>query len=89
MTEAISAITSGITSNFQQKSGAELEKIQQLKANNSFDKFDTDGDGKISGTELSALKIVLAGIEFDVDAEGAIDESAFIAGFTNAEYEAK
>ena len=89
MTEAIGAITSGVTSNFQQKSVAELEKIQQLKANNSFDKFDKDGDGKISGTELSALKVVLAGIDFDVDAEGAIDESAFNAGFTNAEYEAK
>ena len=89
MTEAIGAITSGVTSNFQQKSGAELEKIQQLKANNSFDKFDKDGDGKISGTDHSALKVVLSGIDIEVEAEGAIDESAFNAGFTNAEYEAK
>ena len=89
MTEAIGAITSGVTSDFQQKSGAELQKVQDLKAKNPFDKFDKDGDGKISGTEISALKIVLAGVNFSMDADGAIDEAAFNAAFTSLEFETK
>ncbi len=84
-----SGITSGVTSNYQQKDNSELQKIQELKDNNSFDKFDTDSDGKISGTELSALKLVLSGLSFDTDADGAIDESAFNDAFSNAEFEAK
>ena len=89
LTEAVSGITFGVTSNFQQKSDAEVQKIQDLKASNPFDKFDLDGDGKIAGTEISALKVVLAGVNFDTDAEGAIDESAFDAAFSDLEYEAK
>lgn len=89
MTEAVGAITSGVTSNFQQKNGADLQKIQDLKANNPFDKFDKDGDGKIVGTELAALKIVLAGVSFGTDADGAVDESAFNAAFTSMEFDAK
>ncbi len=90
---AINSIQGGTTSsvgtNYQQKSNSELEKIQELKENNSFDKFDKDSDGKISGTEIAAMKVVLSGIYFGTDSDGAIDEAAFNAAFRNAEFEAK
>lgn len=93
MTTGISAIesgaTSGTTSNFKQKGNEELNKIQEMQESNPFSKFDSDGDGKIAGTELAAMKLVLTGISFNVDSDGSIDESAFNSAFKNAEFEAQ
>ena len=51
--------------------------MKELVKNNSFDKFDLDNDGKISGAELTKLKQVFNSVDFDVDEENAVDESSF------------
>ena len=47
----------------------QTEKMKQLVKDNSFEKFDIDNDGKISGTELTKLKMVFNSVDFDVDEE--------------------
>lgn len=84
-----SGVTSGVMTDYQQKNNSELQRVQSLKENNPFDKFDNDSNGKISGTEIAAMKVVLAGIYFGTDSDGSIDESAFNSAFRNAEFEAK
>lgn len=84
-----SGATSGTTSDFKQKDNKELERIKGLQESNPFSKFDTDNDGKITGTELAALKVVLAGLSFSTDSDGSIDESTFNKVFKNAEFDAQ
>ena len=55
----------------------QTEKMKQLVKDNSFEKFDIDNDGKISGTELTKLKMVFNSVDFDVDEEDAVDEESF------------
>ena len=53
------------------------EKIKELAQEYDFDYFDVDNDGKLSGTELTKLKSMFNSVDFDVDEDDAVDESAF------------
>lgn len=53
------------------------EKLKELVKDNKFEKFDIDNDGKISGAELTKLKMTFNSVDFDVDEDGAVDESSF------------
>lgn len=86
MTEAIGAVD---TSKVQTKSNKELQALEEKQKNNPFSKFDKNGDGKLEGTEIVALKAALAGMSFEVDSDGSIDESAFEDAFKNAKFEMK
>lgn len=55
----------------------QTEKMKQLVKDNSFEKFDIDNDGKITGAELTKLKMVFNSVDFDVDEEDAVDETSF------------
>ena len=75
---SINAINSVSTST--QKTQAvdkQSEKIKELAQEYDFDYFDVDNDGKLSGTELTKLKSMFNSVDFDVDEDDAVDESAF------------
>ena len=78
MDTSINAINSVSTST--QKTQAvdkQSEKIKELAQEYDFDYFDVDNDGKLSGTELTKLKSIFNSVDFDVDEDDAVDESAF------------
>ena len=78
MDTSINAINSVSTST--QKTQAvdkQSEKIKELAQEYDFDYFDVDNDGKLSGTELTKLKSMFNSVDFDVDEDDAVDESAF------------
>lgn len=78
MDTSINAINSISTST--QKTQAvdkQSEKIKELAQEYDFDYFDVDNDGKLSGTELTKLKSMFNSVDFDVDEDDAVDESAF------------
>lgn len=54
-----------------------LKKLKNLLQEYDFDYFDVDNDGKLSGTELTKLKSMFNSVDFDVDEDDAVDESAF------------
>ena len=72
---AINSISSSAaTTNTQDKNA---EKIKEMAAKYDFDYFDVDNDGKLSGTEVTKLKMIFNSVDFDTDDEEAIDESSF------------
>lgn len=78
MDTSINAINSVSTST--QKTQAvdkQSEKIKELAQEYDFDYFDVDNEGKLSGTELTKLKSMFNSVDFDVDEDDAVDESAF------------
>lgn len=78
MDTSINAINSVSTST--QKTQAvdkQSEKIKELAQEYDFDYFDVDNDGKLSGTELTKLKSMFNSVDFDVDEDDTVDESAF------------
>ena len=77
MDTSINAVNSVSTPANTEVNDKYKEKIKELAENNSFEKFDLDNDGKISGTELTKLKQVFNSVDFDVDEDNAVDESSF------------
>lgn len=78
MDTSINAINSVSTSTQKiQAADKQSEKIKELAQEYDFDYFDVDNDGKLSGTELTKLKSMFNSVDFDVDEDDAVDESAF------------
>lgn len=78
MDTSINAINSVSTSTQKtQAVNKQSEKIKELAQEYDFDYFDVDNDGKLSGTELTKLKSMFNSVDFDVDEDDAVDESAF------------
>ena len=75
--DSINAIGANTSNVNNEQNDKYTQKIKELVKNNSFDKFDLDNDGKISGAELTKLKQVFNSVDFDVDEENAVDESSF------------
>ena len=55
----------------------QTEKMKQLVKDNKFESFDVDNDGKLSGIELTRLKMCFSAVDFDTDDDGAVDEASF------------
>ncbi len=78
MDTSINAINSVSTSSQKtQAADKQSEKIKELAQEYDFDYFDVDNDGKLSGTELTKLKSMFNSVDFDVDDDDAVDETAF------------
>ena len=77
MDTSITPVNASTNSVSNEQNDKYAQKMKELVKNNSFDKFDLDNDGKISGIELTKLKQVFNSVNFDVDDENAVDESAF------------
>ena len=77
MDTSITPINANTNSVSNEQNDKYSQKMKELVKNNSFDKFDLDNDGKISGAELTKLKQVFNSVDFDIDEENAVDESSF------------
>lgn len=83
MDTSINAINPVSTSSQKtQAADKQTEKIKELVKEYDFDYFDTDNDGKLSGTELTKLKSMFTSVDFDVDEDDAVDETSFNAALS-------